>query len=181
LEKLKGILHELPSVNQVVIIPYTHANPDIGSIDNSILFSDFTDNDADHIAFEPLSFNHPLYIMYSSGTTGLPKSIVHGAGGTLLQHLKELRLHCDIREDDSVFYFTTCGWMMWNWLVSTFAIGATIILYDGSPFYPDSNAMWDLAEESGMTVLGTSAKFIAASEGAGNKPIQNSMIYRKYV
>jgi len=171
LEKLNGILKELPSVEKVVVIPYTEEEPDISAVKKSVLFTDFIDNEANQIDFEQLPFDHPLYIMYSSGTTGLPKSIVHGAGGTLLQHLKELRLHCDISEDDTVFYFTTCGWMMWNWLVSNLAIGATLVLYDGSPFYPNSNAMWDLAQECGITAFGTSAKFIAASEDVGNKPL----------
>ena len=170
LEKLQGILQDLPSVEKVVVIPYSEKDPNINSINNSILFSDFIENDAEEIEFEQLPFDHPLYIMYSSGTTGLPKSIVHGAGGTLLQHLKELRLHCDISEQDNVFYFTTCGWMMWNWLVTNLAIGTTLTLYDGAPFYPDSNAMWNMAEQLGITIFGTSAKFIAASETAGNKP-----------
>ena len=108
--------------------------------------------------FEPLPFNHPLYILYSSGTTGVPKCIVHGAGGTLIQHLKEHQLHCDIGAGDRVFYFTTCGWMMWNWLVSALASGATLVLYDGSPFYPDGNVLFDLADETGMTLFGTSAQ-----------------------
>ena len=170
LEKLQGILQDLTSVKKVVVIPYSEKDPNINSINNSILFSDFVENDAKEIDFEQLPFDHPLYIMYSSGTTGLPKSIVHGAGGTLLQHLKELRLHCDISEQDNVFYFTTCGWMMWNWLVTNLAIGTTLTLYDGAPFYPDSNAMWNMAEQLGITIFGTSAKFIAASETAGNKP-----------
>ena len=117
--------------------------------------------------FEPLPFNHPLYILYSSGTTGVPKCIVHGAGGTLIQHLKEHQLHCDIGAGDRVFYFTTCGWMMWNWLVSALASGATLVLYDGSPFYPDGNVLFDLADETGMTLFGTSAKFIDAVAKAG--------------
>lgn len=174
LEKLQGILQDLPTVEKVVVIPYSEINPNISSINNSILYSDFTANEAEKIEFKQLPFDQPLYIMYSSGTTGLPKSIVHGAGGTLLQHIKELRLHCDISEQDNVFYFTTCGWMMWNWLVSNLAIGATLTLYDGAPFYPDSNAMWDMADELGITVFGTSAKFIAASEVAGNNPISTN-------
>jgi acetoacetyl-CoA synthetase len=176
LEKLKSILHELPSVEKVVVIPYSDEDPDIRTISNSIFFSDFIDNDEEEIEFEQLPFDHPLYIMYSSGTTGLPKSIVHGAGGTLLQHLKELQLHCDLREQDTIFYFTTCGWMMWNWLVSSLAAGASLVLYDGAPFFPDANAMWKMAEELGITVFGTSAKFIAASEAAGNKPISTNDI-----
>ena len=109
--------------------------------------------------------------MYSSGTTGLPKSIVHGAGGTLIQHLKELRLHGNISNNDTVFYFTTCGWMMWNWLVSNLAIGATIVLYDGNPFYPNSNQMWDMIDEFRITHFGTSPKFIDSCRQKGLTPI----------
>jgi len=117
-----------------------------------------------------MPFNHPLYIMFSSGTTGVPKCIVHGAGGTLLQHLKEHRLHVDIKRDDRLFYFTTCGWMMWNWLVSGLASEACLVLYDGSPFHPDGNSMFDLIDETGINYFGTSAKFIDAVAKAGLSP-----------
>jgi acetoacetyl-CoA synthetase len=124
------------------------------------------------LAFEPLPFNHPLYILYSSGTTGVPKCIVHGAGGTLIQHLKEHQLHCDIRPGDRVFYFTTLGWMMWNWLVTVLASRATVLLYDGSPFHPDGRTLFSFADEAGMTLFGTSAKFIDAVAKAGLRPRQ---------
>ncbi len=122
------------------------------------------------LIFEQVPFDHPLYIMYSSGTTGMPKCIVHGQGGTLLQHMKELMLHCDLRRDDVIFYFTTCGWMMWNWLVSSLGVGATVVLYEGSPTYPASDRLWKLAERLGMTVFGTSPKFLTACEKAGLQP-----------
>ncbi|MBC8344892.1 MAG: acetoacetate--CoA ligase [Candidatus Marinimicrobia bacterium] len=172
LNKLNSILDQLPSVEQVVVTPYTESNPNISSIKNGILWNDFLDPNPSPIEFEQLPFDHPLYIMYSSGTTGLPKSIVHGAGGTLIQHLKELRLHTNISQDDTVFYFTTCGWMMWNWLVSNLAIGATIVLYDGTPFHPTPNAMWDMVDELGITHFGTSAKFIDACRQGGISPVK---------
>jgi len=122
------------------------------------------------LSCDPLPFNHPLYILYSSGTTGVPKCIVHGAGGTLIQHVKEHQLHCDIKPGDRVFYFTTLGWMMWNWLVTCLASGATILLYDGSPFHPDGNTLFTFADETGMTLFGTSAKYIDAVAKAGLHP-----------
>jgi len=170
LDKLKDILTELPSVEKVVVVPFESENPDLSGINKGVLYGDFLPAEAPPLEFAQLPFDHPLYIMYSSGTTGLPKSIVHGAGGTLLQHMKELRLHGDISDRETVFYFTTCGWMMWNWLVSNLALGASIVLYDGSPFHPDPSAMWQMAEEFGITVFGTSAKFIAACKGYGLVP-----------
>ena len=172
LEKLNSILDQLPSVDHVVVTPYTDSNPDISSVKNGILWDNFIDSNPSPLKFEQLPFQHPLYIMYSSGTTGLPKSIVHGAGGTLIQHLKELRLHCNIYPEDTIFYFTTCGWMMWNWLVSNLAIGAAIVLYDGSPLQPNSNAMWDMVDELGITHFGTSAKYIDACRQEGLSPIK---------
>ena len=137
---------------------------------DAIAWPDFAGSDDHALQFEMLPFDHPLYIMYSSGTTGVPKCIVHGAGGTLIQHLKELVLHTDLKREDRLFYFTTCGWMMWNWFVSGLAVGATLVLYDGSPSHPDGNALWDLADEVGISVFGTSAKWISATEKAGVKP-----------
>jgi len=172
LEKLNSILDQLPSVDHVVVTPYTDSNHNISSVKNGILWDNFIDSNPSPLKFEQLPFQHPLYIMYSSGTTGLPKSIVHGAGGTLIQHLKELRLHCNIYPEDTIFYFTTCGWMMWNWLVSNLAIGAAIVLYDGSPLQPNSNAMWDMVDELGITHFGTSAKYIEACRQKGLNPIK---------
>jgi len=141
-----------------------------------VWFSDFIDNRAVEVQFEPLPFDHPLYILYSSGTTGIPKCIVHGAGGTLLQHLKELVLHVNLRRSDRLCYFTTCGWMMWNWMVSALAIGTSLILYEGSPFYPSPAAMFDLIDECEITVFGTGAKAISAWEKAGVKPRESHQL-----
>ncbi len=167
--KVKKILGELPCIEKTVVIPFI-GDADSSIIPNSILWNDFLHKDSGEIAFEPLPFDHPIYIMYSSGTTGLPKSILHSAGGTLIQHLKELQLHTDLRRDDRIFYFTTCGWMMWNWLVSSLAVGATVVLYDGSPFFPDGTALLKMAEELEITVFGTSAKYIGSLESEGVKP-----------
>jgi len=174
LAKLKGILNDLPSVEKVVIVEYLKSGFNVKDIGNAVLYQDFIASDPEPLVFDQLPFDHPLYILYSSGTTGLPKSIVHGAGGTLLQHMKELHLHCDLKRADTIFYFTTCGWMMWNWLVSSLAVGATVVLYDGFPFYPDKNAMWDMVDELGITVFGTSAKFIDACNDANVRPGENS-------
>ncbi len=142
----------------------------------AIWLEDFQDKAASEVEFERLPFEHPLYIMYSSGTTGAPKCIAHGAGGTLLQHLKELVLHTDLRRADRICYFTTCGWMMWNWLVSSLATGATVVLYEGSPFYPAPAAMFDLIDEVEISVFGTGAKSISAWEKAGIKPRESHQL-----
>ncbi len=171
LERIRGILKELHSIEKVVVIPYAEKEPDISRIPDSVLYGDFISNQSGlDIEFEQVPFDHPLYIMYSSGTTGLPKCMVHGVGGTLIQHIKELKLHTDLKREDTIFYFTTCGWMMWNWLVSSLSLGARLVLYDGSPFYPDPGTLWKLAEEEGITVFGTSARYIAAIEKEGLKP-----------
>jgi len=169
LAKLKGILDELPSVEKVVVATYTQ-QPDLSDLPLAMHWDDFLPNEIPDLTFAQLPFSHPLYIMYSSGTTGLPKSIVHSAGGTLIQHLKELRLHGDLRREDTIFYFTTCGWMMWNWLVTSLAVGATLVLYDGNPFHPHPAALWDMTDDLGISVFGTSAKYLDALENAGAKP-----------
>jgi len=174
LERIGAVLEQLDSVQTVVVVPYVNDAPAIDHLPNAVLWNDFLGQPSiDHIGFAALPFDHPLYIMYSSGTTGIPKCIVHGAGGTLLQHLKEHQLHTDITRNDVVFYFTTCGWMMWNWLVSSLASGATVVLYDGSPFHPDPGVLWEMAEAEGVTVFGTSAKYLAALEKAGEMPSQH--------
>ncbi|MBN2706298.1 MAG: acetoacetate--CoA ligase [Deltaproteobacteria bacterium] len=171
LDKISEILGSLPSIEKIVVIPYTEARADISAIANAVHYQDFlSQEDNLTLAFEQLPFDHPLYIMYSSGTTGTPKCIVHGAGGTLIQHLKEHIFHVDLKREDRIYYFTTCGWMMWNWLVSALAVGATAILFDGSPFFPDGGATFKLAQDEKITVYGTSAKFIAAVQQSGLKP-----------
>ena len=171
LEKVTAILAELPTVEVAIIVPYTRAAPPLDGVPKAVLLPDFVAEYAPgEINFTPLPFNHPLYIMYSSGTTGAPKCIVHGAGGTLLKHVSEHLLHCDEKPGDRVFYFSTCGWMMWNWLVSALACQATLLLYDGSPFYPDGNVLFDYADAEDMTLFGTSAKYIDAVKKAGLSP-----------
>ncbi len=170
LDKVRGVLEKIDSITRLVVVPYSGAPLQLETLRDAVSWTDFIGTDEPALDFVPTDFNHPLYIMYSSGTTGVPKCIVHGAGGTLLQHLKELVLHTDLKREDRIFYYTTCGWMMWNWLVSSLATGAAVVLYDGSPFHPDGNALWDLADEVGISIFGTSAKWIAATEKAGVKP-----------
>ena len=174
LEKLPAIVNLLPSVEMVLVVPYGESTPDVSGIPNAVLFDDFlAPYEAGDIEFEQLPFDHPLYILFSSGTTGAPKCIIHGAGGVLLQHVKEQQLHGDVKPDDRVFYFTTCGWMMWNWLATTLAAEATVVLYDGSPVYPNPSVLFDYADEVGMTLFGVSAKFLDGISKAGVRPIES--------
>lgn len=163
----------LPDLAQVVVIPFLQEQPALDGIPGAVTWGEFRDEPGAAPACAQLPFDHPLYILYSSGTTGAPKGIVHGAGGTLLQHLKEHRLHTDIGRDDVLFYFTTCGWMMWNWLVSGLASGAALLLFDGAPQHPQPAVLWDLAQREGITVFGTSAKYLAACEKAGLAPARS--------
>ncbi len=169
LQSVSGISAKIESIEKIVIVPFTGNEVDASSIRDAQTWDEFSISDSE-LQFEPLPFDHPLYIMYSSGTTGVPKCIVHGAGGTLVQHLKEHTLHCDIGASDRLFYFTTCGWMMWNWLASSLATGATLVLFDGSPFFNDGKILWEMAEAERVTIFGTSAKYLAALEKAGVRP-----------
>ena len=171
LKVVGDIMERIPQIEKVIVMPYTEARADISAIPNAVHYDDFiagyTPGD---IAFEQLPSDHPLYIMYSSGTTGLPKCMVQSAAGIIINQMKELVLHTDLTRDDTLFYFTTCGWMMWNWLTCALSTGATIVLYDGNPFYPDPGALWKMAQDEKITVFGTSAGYLAALETAGMKP-----------
>ncbi|NUT76793.1 acetoacetate--CoA ligase [Pseudomonas sp. C1C7] len=173
--KLNEILERLPSLRQLVVVPYARPDAHIEQFHteaNVTLWDDFyfPGGEPDFVA---VPFNHPLYILYSSGTTGVPKCIIHGAGGTLLQHVKEHGLHCDLGPGERLFYYTTCGWMMWNWLVSALAVGSSVLLYDGSPFEPVPERLIDLIDDERISVFGTSPKFLATLESSGVKPTQS--------
>ena len=190
LSRTREMLPQLPSVKRVVVVPFLAqstaqgavaqsaaqgavAQADLAGIPNAVWWRDFlgpVDRPAPPLTFVEVPFDHPLFIMYSSGTTGVPKCIVHGHGGTLLQHMKELMLHTDLRRSERIFYFTTCGWMMWNWLVSGLGVGAVVVLYEGNPGYPTMDRLWQMAEQTGLHVFGTSAKYIAACQKAGLHP-----------
>ncbi len=166
----KNVASAIHSIKQLIVVPYLDDQPNVNKLHKATLYDNFLVNTASSLEFEMVPFNHPLYIMYSSGTTGIPKCIVHSVGGTLIQHLKELILHTDLKPGDRIFYFTTCGWMMWNWLVSSLATGATIMLYDGNPFHPKPDVLMDYIEQEKINIFGSSAKYISALENAGVTP-----------
>ena len=180
LEKIEKIVQSIPEIKKVVIIPFVidHPSESPALKEKAVTWNDFLDPSANTLSFPHFLFNHPLYIMYSSGTTGIPKCIVHGAGGTLLQHAKELMLHSDLNRGDNIIYFTTCGWMMWNWLVSSLFVGATVTLFDGSPSYPDLKVLWKLADDEEITHFGTSAKFLGACRSRNIIP-KNKFLLKK--
>lgn len=169
--KTAEIKQQLTTVETTIVVDFAGLQPQLA--DGWLHWREFLDRNVTELSFTRMPFNAPLYIMFSSGTTGVPKCIVHGIGGTLLQHLKEHALHTDIDRDDVFFYFTTCGWMMWNWLASGLAQGATLLLFDGSPFYPGPEVLWEIAEQESISVFGTSAKYLSALEKADYKPAAN--------
>ena len=187
LARVREVCERVPQIERVIVVPYVASRPNISNIPGAVLWADWAERrnggtavNSGAASYRPpalppyrrFDFDHPLYILYSSGTTGLPKCLIHGAGGTLLQHLKELVLHTDLRREDRIFYFTTCGWMMWNWLISSLAVGATVILYDGAPLAPKT-VLWDMVEQEKVSVFGTSAKYLALAEKEGLRPGQS--------
>ena len=171
-DRIAKVVERIPAIQCVVMAPYNGGLSSTRNIPRAQSWAEFVGTgEPAELTFDRGAFDHPLYILYSSGTTGLPKCLVHGAGGTLLQHLKEHGLHTDIKRDDRVFYFTTCGWMMWNWLVSSLALGSTIVLYDGAPFSPGNDSLWEMAEAERVTVFGTSAKYLAMCEKYALSPV----------
>ncbi len=175
LARVAEMRQQLPSVRRVVVVPFLDERPELGGIRDAVLWRDFlgpADRPAPALSFAEVPFDHPLFIMYSSGTTGVPKCIVHGHGGTLLQHLKELMLHCDLRAGERSFYFTTCGWMMWNWLVSGLGVGAAVVLFEGNPGHPTIHRLWEMAARLKVNLFGTSPKFLGTCQKAGLHPGQ---------
>ena len=171
LARVGEIIKDLPSIEKVIVVAYTEREPDLGSLRDAVDYQTFSAKvSGAKIEFEQLPFGHPLYIMFTSGTTGLPKCMVQSAGGILIHHLKELILHTNLTREDTIFYFTTCGWMMWNWLVSSLAVGATLVLYDGNPFHPDAGVLWRMAQDEKITIFGTSAGYISALMNEGIHP-----------
>jgi acetoacetyl-CoA synthetase len=169
-ERVSQVAGAIDSIEEIVVVPHRDRQPEVSGAPRVSAWRDFEASAWGHAEFEQLPFDHPLYILYSSGTTGLPKCMVHSAGGTLLQHYKEHMLHTDLKREDRVFYFTTLGWMMWNWLASALAVGSTIVLYDGAPFPQQADILWRMADEERLTVFGTSAKYLAMCEKSGLKP-----------
>jgi len=171
LTQAKEIAGGIPSLEKIVVVAYSQEKPDISHLTNSIMWSDFlAREEKPEIQFEQSPFDHPVFIMFTSGTTGKPKCIVQGAGGVLINHLKELMLQTDLKREDTICYITTCSWMMWNWLLSSLAVGATIVLYDGNPAYPDNGAMWKLVQDERITIFGCSASYISFLRSLGLKP-----------
>ncbi|MBC6440730.1 MAG: acetoacetate--CoA ligase [Rhodospirillales bacterium] len=177
--RVAGILAAMPGIEAIVVVPHVEVDPDLSTLPNAVSWDQATARvPAGDIPFNRVPFDHPLFIMYSSGTTGAPKCIVHGHGGTLLQHLKEHRLHCDLQPGDRMLYVSTCGWMMWNWQVSGLAIGATLLLYEGNPVHPSPQVLWDFCEQERISVFGTSAKYISAIGKAGVRPRESHDLSR---
>jgi acetoacetyl-CoA synthetase len=171
LPKAAEVAKGIPSLEKVVVVSYVEDKPDISSIPNAVHYEDFLAKESGlEVQFEQLPFDHPVFIMFSSGTTGKPKCMVQGAGGVLINHLKELILHTDLKREDTILYITTCSWMMWNWLLSSLAVGATIVLYDGNPNYPDPGAMWKLVQDEKITIFGCSASYINLLRKQGVRP-----------
>ncbi len=170
MDKVAAVTAALPSVRRVVVVRYLDADANVAPVPNAIAYDAIRIDKAARPRFTPVPFDQPLYVLYSSGTTGKPKAIVHGVGGTLLQHLKEHKLHGDVRPGERFYYFTTCGWMMWNWLVSGLAAEATLVLFDGSPFHPGPARLFELADTEGVNIFGTSAKYIDAVKKSGYRP-----------
>jgi acetoacetyl-CoA synthetase len=169
LKDVKTVVEAVPSIEKVVVVPYISDAPDIGTIPNAVLFGDFL-KEASEIRFEQVPFSHPVYVMFSSGTTGKPKCMVQSAGGILLNQLKELVLHADLKREDTVTYMTAPSWMMWNWLIAALGVGSKIVLYDGNPGYPDLGAMWKLVDDEKITFFGTSATYINLLKAQGYRP-----------